>query len=64
MTKQDKLTEMNRDAQKCAQSNPLPFEQQLAIAKIMKPYPMTKTWPVAVEDKSTATQTPKWSAIA
>jgi hypothetical protein len=46
MTKQDKLTEMNRDAQKCALFSALPRGQQMAIAK-MKQYPMPKAWKTA-----------------
>ncbi len=52
MTPQDQLTAQNlRDAQKCAPFEPLPFDQQMAIAKLMKPYPMPRGQKTAGADK-------------
>ena len=65
MTPQDQLTAKNYlDAQKCAPFNSLPFDQQMAIAKMMRPYPMQPDWKTAGADKRLAKPAHKRRALA
>ena len=65
MTPQDQLTAQNlRAAQKCEPFDPLPFDQQMAIAKLMKPYPMPPGWKTAGAAKRLAKPAHKRRTLA